>query len=235
MYCNSDRQKSCTFFYNFLVSPNEREGIFWTQCSTAKGVFNLSDFKDVGSALQDSIANNNKKIVEKMWKLLPVTVLDCNSVLNHNLIKKCVALMPSLKGHNHQHESITPWKEQFARPSVRMRQKSNFQWRFPLDFILRTSRENQTDWTCSVSEMWESMSIWHFTSASFWQSVTTTAPFNNWDKRLQITRQYGKWCMSGFDQSTSYNLFATVGGSEIQSTGIFPKYYCWNEDCSQCR
>ncbi len=38
--------------------------------------------------------------------------------------------------------------------------------------------------TCSVSEIWESMSIWHFTSASFWQSSTTTAPFKDWLLRL---------------------------------------------------
>ena len=35
----------------------------------------------------------------------------------------------------------------------------------------------------SVNEMWCSMSIGHFTSASFWLSSTTTAPFNNRDKR----------------------------------------------------
>ncbi len=32
---------------------------------------------------------------------------------------------------------------------------------------------------CSVSEMWESMSIWNVVSASFWQRVTTTAPFED--------------------------------------------------------
>ncbi len=31
----------------------------------------------------------------------------------------------------------------------------------------------------SVSEMWWSMSIGHFTFASFWQRITTTAPFND--------------------------------------------------------
>ncbi len=43
------------------------------------------------------------------------------------------------------------------------------------DLIHRTSRENQT--ACFVIEIWESMSIWNFTSASFWKRVTTTAPF----------------------------------------------------------
>ena len=47
---------------------------------------------------------------------------------------------------------------------------------------------------CSVSEMEESMSIWHFTSASFWQSVTTTAPFNNWDKRISKESSRNLWC-----------------------------------------
>ncbi len=55
---------------------------------------------------------------------------------------------------------------------------------WPPDFIHRKSRGNETISpifpACSVSEMEESMSIWHFTSASFWQRVTTTAPFNDW-------------------------------------------------------
>ena len=32
-----------------------------------------------------------------------------------------------------------------------------------------------------VAEIWKSISIW--TSASFWQRVTTSAPFNTWQKR----------------------------------------------------
>ncbi len=41
---------------------------------------------------------------------------------------------------------------------------------------------------CSVSEIWESMTIWHFISASFWNMVTTTAPFKDW--LLQTSTSY---------------------------------------------
>ncbi len=47
------------------------------------------------------------------------------------------------------------------------------------------------------------MSIWHFTSASFWQTVTTTAPFNNWDKRSDRgSRQLLLYRTDTFDKTT---------------------------------
>ncbi len=39
-------------------------------------------------------------------------------------------------------------------------------------------------------------------------------------QQLQIARQYGKWCVARIDQSTAYNLSATVGGSKIQFQSI---------------
>ncbi len=72
---------------------------------------------------------------------------------------------------------------------------SNFQ--FPPYLTHRTSRENQTDLTysvslifpaCSVSEMWWKLEIGNFHSSSFWRRIVPTARFNNWDKRFKNLR-----------------------------------------------
>ena len=80
---------------------------------------------------------------------------------------------------------------------------------WPPEFIHRPSRGNQTDWThhqwylLSISVMSKfnqsdfpclfcgrilvEISMENFSSASFWQRVVPTAPFNTWQKRIDFT------------------------------------------------
>ncbi len=102
-------------------------------------------------------------------------------------------------------ESISPWKEQLAPPSARMRQNYNFPWKFPPEFTHRTSRENQTDWTWSVDDIWWWISLEIFSSASLWQRVVPAARFNNWQK----LRPAFFWYDTDFSnkQKKKFNIF----------------------------
>ncbi len=50
--------------------------------------------------------------------------------------------------------------------------------------VVVTLCQNEAEVKChmeiTTSHPWESISIWNFTSASFWQRFTTTAPFKDW-------------------------------------------------------
>ena len=59
----------------------------------------------------------------------------------------------------------------------------------------------------SVSEMGKSMSIWNFTSASFWQWVPTTAPFKDWLLRLFLVEISCHWPHVTMNSSCSPNYY----------------------------
>ncbi len=65
--------------------------------------------------------------------------------------------------------SLRYWKEQLAWPSARMRQNYNFQWKSPTFFSTMFCGWNLVE-----------ISMWNFTSASFWQRVASTAPLKDW-------------------------------------------------------
>ncbi len=93
-------------------------------------------------------------------------------------------------------DSTSPWKEQLARPSVRMRQNYNFQGKFPKDLMHRTGRGHLIFPAWSVDDIWCSISMENFSSASFWQRIVPTAPFNKWQKHSRKCQIFtGKlWC-----------------------------------------
>ena len=62
----------------------------------------------------------------------------------------------------------------------------NFLGNWPPNLIHRPSRENQSDFPCLFCG-WDllEISLGNYTSASFWQRVTPTAPFKDWYFRSQ--------------------------------------------------
>ena len=76
------------------------------------------------------------------------------------------------------------------------------------------------DWTVTLFSIRTSFKI-HVTLMSIWKGHNLV---NRATMQLQIARQHGKWCEARIDQSTAYNLSATVGGSKIQFMQISPEY-----------